>query len=198
MAQLEFDLSGVERLGTRLRELEDRLADVMPGALEDIRQVWSGAVWGDQLPGMERKVYHPYYRDDLGPESVVYPIGGDQLAGRVHPDRQEIAARVEHGRESRDMKPGFLNSPKARDGKQGRYLRIPLGFGMSKPGIMRPDLTGHIPFGTSLFRTVSDASPANSWIYPAIPGTAVIEAVVHTVEPRVTDRVRQVIEEWRQ
>lgn len=199
MNTLEYDLSGLEQVVKNIESLQERLAEAIPGQLRYIRDVWVQAVSGEQLPGMERPVNNPYYREVLEREDAVeWPVEGDRFWGRVVAE-DEVAARVEHGRGRRDMKLSLLNGPHSRVGKRGqRYNIIPLGFSAPKPGVFSPSRTGGLMVGTSPFRVVSsDKSPPWSWIYPAVPDVAVIDAVMDQLEPVVTEALRRVVQEWR-
>lgn len=96
--------------------------------------------------------------------------------GTVSLDTSEFVVNmVENGIESFDQKPGLLNSPKTKIGKDGkRYMSVPLNKFRHGKYNWRDQKTGR--FKTSAtsgdveFRIVSDNSPPDSWIHPGHTG----------------------------
>ena len=201
MPSLAYDLRGLEEAVQEVDTFAQKLAPVMVAQLQIIRDTWLSAVSGEQLPGMERAVNHPGYQRALRePSAVEYPVAGDAYYGRVvvRGDGGVIAERVERGSPPRDMKYGLTHGPKAKRSKKGTlYNTIPLGFKAPKPGAFRPGFMAGMFHATSPFRRVSENSPADSWIYPAIPAVHVIAAVRTAVEPQVMEALQKVMEEWR-
>lgn len=102
-----------------------------------------------------------------------------------------LAVSVEHGRKGFDMKPGFLAKAKPISGKRKfpravadtlqktsggatRYRVIPLNvnryINMQKPKV---------------FRTVTDKSPAGSWLHPGFQGVNLVETVIEELNTNI-------------
>ena len=69
--------------------------------------------------------------------------------------RGSFALQIEDGFKGFDMKPGFLNSDKAKTGKNGKYFIVPI-----EPG-------------SSEFRTVT-AAQSGKWIHPGWEGAKIL------------------------
>lgn len=158
--------------------------EVIPLALAEVRDIWVDAVSGQMLPGMGREIDDDIYADALrDPGALIYP-DENTLTGAVSPiqgDGYEYAVKLEKGRTPRNMKPALLAGPKARQGKRGRYNVIPL-----KPK-NEPDV---------VFRTVSDRSRQDSWIYPGVPPANVVDAVATASEQRIKEVIDRALAEW--
>lgn len=169
-----------------LDDLTDREAiaeAALPAALEVVRDVWIRAVTGEQFPGMARVVDDADYAAALrDPAALVYPDDNAWSGAVVVPpgDGYDAAVRYEKARKERDMKPALLSGPKARIGKRGRYNIIPL----------KPKGQDDV-----LFRTVSDRSPAGSWIYPGRLPAGVIDAVAAASSSLIAEAVSEALQD---
>lgn len=199
MTTLRFTWNADSAGAAVVAKLESSIAALVPKQLEVVRDVWVAAVSGVQLPGMSQSVNSPEYAAALQKQGVIeHPWQGKTTWGRVA-TQDRAAVKAERGTPARDMKPAMLNSKKARRGKKGqRYLVVPLGFKSPKPGAFSPGYKAGMFVATSPFRTVSDFSPADSWIYPARPGVEVVRAVAAYVQPLVAEALRETLAaEWR-
>lgn len=193
MTTISFSISGTESFAAIADALKEKVATALQEeCLPLIRDTWIEAVSGHQLPGMERAVESAEYAAALQrPEAIEYPVGGDPFYGRVVVHDQHVQ-KIEEGASARDMKPALLSGKKARRGKKGqRYNIIPIGL---KTGSGFDAWQFH---GVSPFRTVSDFSPAHSWIYPATPGVAVRESVTMAVAAKVQEVIERAVSEWK-
>ncbi|PZA08307.1 hypothetical protein [Meiothermus sp. Pnk-1] len=101
------------------------------------------------------------------------------------PERYPRAAYIEQGNPAWDMKKVLRTSNKVRFGRRGRYLVIPLR--RRSLSLVTPASStewGGVGSGASVltFRTMSEASPPDSWIYPERPGARVAERVLSWLE----------------
>lgn len=193
MPTISFSISGTDSLAAVADSLKDNIATaIQDECLPLIRDTWLEAVSGHQLPGMERSINSAEYAAALQrPEALEYPVGGDPLHGQVVVNDRQVQ-KIEEGTSARDMKPALLSGRKARRGKKGqRYNIIPIGL-KTESGFDAWQFHGVSPF-----RTVSDFSPADSWIYPAKPGVAVLESVTMAIAPRVQEIIERAVSEWK-
>lgn len=189
---ITLSVNGIDELGDKVKSLRTQLAKtIREEVLPYIQETWLGAVSGAQLPGMPKVVNDAQYAAALQrPEALEYPTDGDPLYGRVIVNDPYIR-QAEQGKPARDLKPSLLGGPKARRSKRGgRYNIIPIGFS-TEGGFDAWQFHGVSPF-----RTVSDRSPAGSWIYPARPGLGVRDAVAAVVVSHVAELLQQAAAEW--
>lgn len=182
----------IAKLKDRMRAVQERIGRAIRNeALPYIQQTWALAALQKGEKEDRREAGIAYAMAIQRAEAIEYQHNGDPLYGRVVVTDTKVV-RMEEGTPARNMKSGLLSGPKARRGKRGqRYNVIPIGFGT--PG-------GYDAWqfhGVSPFRTVSDFSPANSWIYPERPGLAVHEEVSEIITPEVVNYIRRAITEWR-
>lgn len=127
----------------------------------------------------------------------------ERLAGpewRIFADQAAYprAGAIEYGHPAWDMKRVLRISAKARQGRRGRYLIIPLRrrrLTVATPGAKREWGGVALEEGSFLtFRTMSESSPPDSWIYPDRPGARVAEQVLAWLEgalPSLMDLARE-------
>lgn len=152
---------GIERLFLQLSKLE-RLA-------EQIQQEW-------QRRGSELSPEYPpsVQREQVSPtEWRIF----------LDPTNPKVVG-LEQGRAAWDLKRVLATSPRVRRGPGGRYLIIPLRA-------RRDKAAGDHEWGglgrAVTFRTLSESSPADSWIIPERPGAHLAEAVLEWARGQVDD-----------
>lgn len=105
-----------------------------------VRSLWASCYQGTILPGMPKGILSTgakAYSDLLNPDRVQV-FGGSgtsiplQAIIAMGQEGMEEALRIQKGYAPFDMKPGFLKSPKAKTGKNGRYMV--LSFRHMTPG----------------------------------------------------------------
>lgn len=101
-----------------------RTLDVLNGYVEDAHSTYVGYLQGQPIPGRgalknpSGKLAKAAYRDRRG--LLSWAIG----------NASDYAKSVEEGAEAYDMKKNLATAPKARQGKNGRYLIIPFRHGV--------------------------------------------------------------------
>lgn len=148
---------GVERLFLQLSSLE-RLA-------EQIQKEW-------QRRGSELS---PEYATAVQREQV----SPSEWRIFLDPSNPKAIA-LEQGRAGWDLKRVLATSARVRQGPGGRYLIIPLR-------VRRDRVAGSHEWGGKIFRTLSESSPADSWIIPEHPGAHLAEAVLEWAQGQVDD-----------
>lgn len=101
-----------------------------------------------------------------------------------------LPVSIENGRKGFDMKPGFLSKP-------SKKRKIPKAIAASlpkKPAAMRHRI---IPLNVNkyinmqkptVFRTVTDLSPADSWLHPGFKGRKIVDEVVKQLNEDIIPR----------
>lgn len=108
-----------------------------------------------------------------------------------------VVHMMEEGNESFDMKPGLLNSPKAKVSKNGqRYIAVPLPKYKNNRYNWRDRKSGRFQKtkteGPVEFRIVSDKSDPSSWIHPGHPGHNLIGKTLEQFKAQeLTDQIVQ-------
>jgi len=98
-----------------------------------VRNVWAANYNGGILPGMSKAINTTGDQAFAGLQGdVIEVIGGSLFSGlplraiiSMGAEGIEEALRIQNGYSPYDMKPGFLRSPKAKQGKKGKYFIIP-------------------------------------------------------------------------
>jgi len=122
-------------------EIVARIPETVADIVREARNFWESEA-GRRLKDKRRDVYQDALRIRQGNDGWSLELEG------------KVANDIEAGFEPFDMKPGMLAGPKARMGPKGRYNIIPI------------DKTG----APVALRTVTENSPANSWIHPGFKG----------------------------
>jgi len=110
-----------------------------------------------------------------------------------------VVDMVEVGKRSFDMKPGFLESPKAKVNAQGKkYAVIPISKYRRGKYNWRDRKTGRFSTGTNIggdveFRIVSENSPADSWIHPGHHGFRFIHNAMQDFEEVIDNYIDEKI-----
>lgn len=119
--------------------------------------------------------------------SVHLTLGGSGMTGK----KNTFALAVELGGPKFDMKPGFLNSPKARTGsrKFPRELRDKLKRNMAPVKYMIIPIVQDksvVASGTNVkFRTVTSNSPSSAWWHKGWKGVKLADDVARELNERI-------------
>ena len=174
------DLFGAEALIAR-----------MPGTIEDI--VIEAAAFWEAEAGRRLKTSRKEYQ-----KSIHFTQEGDQWSLTLE---GKVANMIEQGFDKYDMKPGLLSGPNSRPGP----VKIPTLVRKFFIRTGRPKATRYniVPIpqpggGDPLYRTVTDASPASSWIHPGFKGVHIAESVAdemmnHIIQDKLGRMVDEVI-----
>jgi hypothetical protein len=173
-----------------IENMSKEFVDGLPKVLAQIGML--GQTYWEQLASQRLKTSRRDYMQALSyrvtGNSVEIVLGG---AGSGNPNTSIIA--IELGGPSYDMKPGFLNSPKAKTGKK----KIPKAIADSLPKIKAKGLSKYmiVPImpqeqtvasaANVKFRTVSTSSPAESWWHPGWKGVNLSKDVLEELNTRI-------------
>jgi len=177
------------------RDLIDNISkefvDNLPKALHQIGL--EGHTYWTQLASQRLKTSRRDYIQALSYQvtgnSVQIVLGGAGLGGNTN----TAMVSIELGGPSFDMKPGFLNSSKAKTGKR----KFPRGIAASLPettikGLNKymivPIMPGEqvVASASSFkFRTVSSNSPPESWWHPGWKGVKLADEVIEELNTNI-------------
>ena len=110
-----------------------------------------------------------------------------------------VVHMVEEGNKPFDMKPGLLNSPNVKIGKDGqKYISVPLEKYRGGKYNWRDQNTGKFKASTTVgpveFRIVSEKSDTDAWIHPGHIGNHFVDRAIENFD--VSEVADQYIQEF--